>query len=146
MRLHRDLRTLALPFMLCAAVLAGIFLSHEPLQAQQVGSVFCSQSAFFDGAPGTTKLVDGGGSPIYICGYDVSSDIAGRIQLKTGTPGNNCVTPTGNVTPNWNIAAGASNFGNANFVGIGPVARATDICVTTATSGNSQIHLYYARQ
>lgn len=151
MRLHRDLRSIALPLLLCAAIpLAGIFFQRldplPPLHAQQMGSVYCAQSAFFDGAAGNAKLVDGGGSPIYICGYDVSASAAGTIQLKTGTPGNNCAAPTGNITPNWNLVAGVANFGNANFTGIGPVARATDICVTTATAPNSQIHLYYTRQ
>jgi len=133
---------------LALIALAAVVTSQQPppAKAQQTGSVYCSQSAFFDGAAGNAKLVDGGTSSIVICGYDVSASAAGTIQLKTGTPGNNCAAPTGNITPNWNLVAGVANFGAGNFVGIGPVPRNTDICVTTATAPTSQIHLYYARQ
>lgn len=126
-----------------ALALFALLCHLLPANAQQVGPVYCSQSAFFDGT-GPQRLVTGTqGNRIFICGYDITGSAPAIIQLKTGT-GTNCGNGTANLTPAWNVVAGASNFGNANFVGIGPVPPLIDVCVTSAPG--AQIMLYYSQQ
>lgn len=144
MRLLRDLRSIALPLLLCAAIpLAGIFFPPlEPLSAQQMGAIYCSQSAQFSGT-GPQRLIQGAGSGAFVCGYDVTAAAAGTIQLNTGT-GTNCGTGTQPLTPLWNIVAGAANFGGSPYTGVAFVPPNVDLCVTAAPA--AQIMLYFARQ
>lgn len=141
MRLLRDLRSIALTLLLCGAIpLAGIFSPR--LEAQQIGGVYCSQNAQFSGT-GPQRLIQGLGSGVFVCGYDVSAAAAGTIQLNTGT-GTNCGTNTQPFTPLWNIVTGVANFGGSPYTGVGFVPPNVDLCVTAAPA--AQIMLYFARQ
>lgn len=125
--------------------LAAVVTSQQPppAKAQQTGSVYCSQSAIFDGTGQNRVIIGVNANRIFICGYDVTSPTAQIVQLKTGT-GSNCGTGTANLSPAWNIGVGTSNFGFGNFAGIGPVPPLIDVCFTSAAT--AEITIYYSQQ
>lgn len=129
--------------ILALALFAALFCHAFPAPAQQIGPVYCSQSAFVSGTGQQRAIIGTQGNKVYICGYDGSSAGVATVQLKTGT-GSNCATPIATLTPVWNLVAGMSNFGNANFMGIGPIPPLVDVCVDfAATTGSVQI--YYSQ-
>ncbi len=132
---------------LALIALAAVVISQQPppARAQQVGPIYCSQSAFVSGT-GRLKVITGTqGNKIYICGYDTSASAAATIQLKSGAGANCTSAPVVNLTPNWDLVAGVSNFGSGNFAGIGPVPPLLDVCVDfLATTGS--IEIYYSQQ
>lgn len=129
--------------------IAAAFLALAPAQAQQVGAVYCSQSATYDASTnGATRLVaNSSNRAIYICGYQITWGAAatGNVTLEYGT-GTNCATDETAITP---AVQGVAQFkvedNSPVWRGLTvPVAK--DFCLKTSAGIAIQAIIYYTLQ
>lgn len=131
------------------ALLAGL-CAVQPGQAQQQGSLYCSQNVQYDASTnGGTRIFTANAASsarVFICGYTIQvGATATNVQLRNGT-GTNCGTGTANLTPLFVLPiAGQLSDQSPNWRGLTSPAG-NDICIFTSAGNPVQAIIYYTYQ
>jgi hypothetical protein len=135
-------------FLLALALLSGACLPVDRAAAQGTTTQrTCGKSAIYDASSsGSTRIVVGTGTAIYVCGYTFTSAVgAVSVGLVYGT-GTNCGTNTTKITPAYPFGTITAITGIADG---SPVFRGlvappgNDLCINTTTNAAVQAIVYY---